>query len=219
MRTIAGARQRICDSLWLEVSVRPTSDDLRRHYASLSDGELEDLDPTELTDVARQCYEEEIARRQPAEEQGAPASPEHQAEEFADVDEDWLEHAACACSFTAAPGSNHAGDAEHAQDALIEAGIPCQLEMVPGDATKEHGQRYDEYRLLVPEPLNLKAISVLDRDIFNPQLEADWRAHFAALSDEELAQLSPDVLCAGLVDRVERLKRAFNDEVGQRIAK
>ena len=79
--------------------------------------------------------------------------------------------------------------------------------------------RYDEYRVLVPEPLNLKAISIPDRDIFNPRLESDWRAHFAARSDEELAQLSPDVICAGLVDRVERLKRAFDDEIARRIGK
>lgn len=203
--------------------MRPTSDDLRRHYASLSDEELQELDPTELTDIARQCYEEEIARRKPAEEEvteeRAPAAFEYETEGGVEVDEDWLEHAACPCSFTAVPGSNHAEDAARARDALLAAGIPCRLEVVSGDPTGEQGPRYDEYRVLVPEPLNLKAISVLDRDIFNPQLEADWRAHFAALSDEELAQLTPDVICAGLVDRVERLKRAFNDEIARRIAK
>jgi len=203
--------------------MRPTTDDLRRHYASLSDEELEELDPDELTDIARQCYEEEIARRRPAEEEaaeeGAVTQLENETEEGIEVDEDWLEQAACPCSFTAVPGSNHGEDAARARDALHAAGIPCQLEIVSGDPTGEQGSRYDEYRVLVPEPLNLKAISVLDRDIFNPQLEADWRAHFAALSNDELAQLTPDLICAGLVDRVERLKRAFNDEIARRIAK
>ncbi len=203
--------------------MHPTSDDLRRHYASLSDEELQELDPAELTEVARQCYEEEIARRQlPGENttgEGAVAAFEDETEEDVEVDTDWLEHAACACSFMAGPGSNHAEDAARARDALLAAGIPCQLELVSGNPTGEQGPRHDEYRVLVPEPLNLKAISVLDRDIFNPQLEADWRAHFAELSDDELAQLAPDVMCAGLVDRVERLKRAFNDEIARRIPK
>ena len=170
--------------------MRPTTDDLRRHYASLSDEELEELDPAELTDVARQCYEEEIARRHLATpdetEQGALPALEDETEEEVEFDEDWLEHAACPCAFTAVPGSNHAEDAARARDALLAAGIPCQLEIVSGDPTGEPGARYDEYRVLVPEPVNLKAISVLDRDIFNPQLEADWRAHFAALSNDEL---------------------------------
>ncbi len=203
--------------------MRPTDDDLRRHYASLSDEELQELDPTELTDLARRCYEEEVARRQAPEdlvtEERASPALDYETADCVDVDEDWLEHASCPCSFTAVPGSNHADDAARAEDALLAAGIPCQLDVVPADPGSEQGPRYDEYRVLVPEPLNLRAMSVLDRDIFNPQLEADWRAHFAALSDEELAQLTPDVICAGLLDRVERLKRAFNDEIARRISK
>ena len=203
--------------------MRPPSDDLRRRYASLSDGELQALNPAELTDIARQCLEEEMAQRQLAQEEateeGALAAITYETQDGMEVKEDWLDTAACACSFTDMPGSNHVEDAARAQDALLAAGIPCQLEVVAGDPRSRQGPRYDEYPVLVPEPLNLKAISVLDRDIFNPQLEADWRAHFAALSDEELTQLTPDVICAGLVDRVERLKRAFDDEIARRIAK
>jgi hypothetical protein len=143
----------------------------------------------------------------------------HEADEEAEVEPDWMEHAACPCSFTAVPGSNHAEEAARAEDVLMAAGIPCHLEVVPGDPQSQEGPRYDEYRVLVPEPLNLKAISVLDQEIFNPQMEEDWRGHFAALSDEDLAQLSPDMICAGLLDRAERLKRAYNDEIGRRIPK
>jgi predicted RNase H-like HicB family nuclease len=43
---------------------------------------------------------------------------------------------------------------------------------------------------------------VLDREIFNPEVEAEWAAHFQALSDEELHALSPEAICAGLQDRI-----------------
>jgi hypothetical protein len=63
------------------------------------------------------------------------------------------------------------------------------------------------------------AISVLDKEIFNAELEADWRTHFAALPDEQLHALKPEVICAGLPDRVERLTRAYHDEIAKRRSK
>ena len=48
------------------------------------------------------------------------------------------------------------------------------------------------------------------------QLEADWRTHFASMTDRELGALNSDVICAGLVDRIARLKRAYNDEISRR---
>jgi hypothetical protein len=84
------------------------------------------------------------------------------------------------------------------------------------DPRHEDVHHFDEYRALVPASLNLKAISVLDKEIFNADLEADWRAHFAALSDEELRALNPEIICAGLLDRVERLTRAYTDEIARR---
>ena len=200
----------------------PTADELSRYYASLSDEELREIDPAELTETARKCYQQEREKRVPAEEDAEPAEAHHFELDYSgdvDVEPDWLEHAACACSFTAVPGSRHAEDAARAQDVLLAAGIPCHLSLLQADPDTEDGSRFDEYRVLVPEPLNLKALSVLDREIFNPEQEADWRAHFAALSDQELAQLTPDVICAGLLDRAERLKRAFNDEIARRISK
>ena len=38
-------------------------DDLRRHYASLSDDALLAMDPDELTDTARDCLHQELANR------------------------------------------------------------------------------------------------------------------------------------------------------------
>lgn len=39
------------------------AEDFRRHYSALSDAALLDLDPDELVDAARQCYEVELAQR------------------------------------------------------------------------------------------------------------------------------------------------------------
>lgn len=195
-----------------------TTEELRRRYASLSDEELQDIDPGDLTELARQCYEQELASRGFAEEPAADLPDVEQALAYDDteVEPDWLEHAACPCSFTATPGSNHAPEAARAQDVLVAAGVPCYLSLVSPDPQNEDSPRFDEYRVLVPEPLNLKAISILDRDLFNPEMESDWRTHFAALSDDELRSLKPEVICAGLVDRVTRLTRVYNEEIARR---
>jgi hypothetical protein len=188
-----------------------TSEELRRHYASLSDEALEQIDPEELTEIARQCYQQEVeSRGLSGDTEPLPASEMALEEDF-DVEPDWLEHAACPCSYTAAPGSNHAPEAARAHDVLIAAGVPCYLALVEADGTNQ-----EEYRVLVPEALNLKAISVLDREIFNPEMESDWRTHFAALSDEELRPLRPEIICAGLLDRVARLTRVYNQEIARR---
>ena len=69
---------------------------------------------------------------------------------------------------------------------------------------------------MVPAALILKATSVLDKAIFNPGIEADWKTQLASLSDDELRELSADDICAGLIDRVERLRRAYESEVARR---
>jgi hypothetical protein len=195
-----------------------TPDELRQYYASLSDEMLLQIDPADLTDAARRCYESEFAERRLTPDAG-PLPAEEDVQEGFEVEPDWLEHAACPCSFTAVPGSNHAPDAERAREVLLAAGIPCHLSVTPPDPRIEDSQRFDEYRVLVPASLNLKAISVLDKEIFNADLEADWTTHFADLSDEELRALNPDVICAGLLDRVDRLTRAYNDEIARRRSK
>jgi hypothetical protein len=192
-----------------------TRDELRRHYASLSDEMLAEIDPAGLTDVARTCYLREVDERGLAGE-AAPATADAEVEDSLEADPDWLDHAACPCSYTATPGSNHAPDAARARDVLLAANVPCHLSLSTADPRNADSQAYDEYRVLVPEPLNLKAISVLDKEVFNVELEDDWRAHFAALSDDELREVRPEVVCAGLLDRVDRLTRAYNDEIARR---
>jgi hypothetical protein len=176
---------------------------------------LLEIDPASLTDAARACYESEFAKRDLSpDDVPLPAGPGLEAD--FDVEPDWIEYAACPCSFTAVPGSNHAHDAEHAREVLRAAGIPCHLSVASPDPRPEPVHHFDEYRALVPASLNLKAISVLDKEIFNADLEADWRAHFTELSDEELRALNPEIICAGLLDRVERLRRAYTDEIARR---
>lgn len=60
-------------------------EDFRRQYAGMSDEALLDVDRRELVDLARRCYEEELARRQLKATPPAPADPPqpHDEEEFA----------------------------------------------------------------------------------------------------------------------------------------
>jgi hypothetical protein len=191
--------------------------ELHDYYASLSDEMLQQIDPAELTELARQYYSQEIKTRGlTGESAQAPPATEESFEADVEIEPDWLESAACACSFTAYPGSNHAPEAARAHDALMAAGVPCYLSVVEPDPSVEGSSRYDEYRVLVPHALNLKAISVLDKEIFNRELEDDWKTHLAELSDDELQALSPEVICAGLLDRANRLTRAYNDEIARR---
>jgi hypothetical protein len=69
---------------------------------------------------------------------------------------------------------------------------------------------------MVPGALSLKATSVLDRDLFNEELEETWRTHFDELSDQELRDLHADDLCAGLLDRAARLKRVYEEALVRR---
>jgi|SRR5579871_815789 len=193
---------------------------LRRHYRSLTDDELVALKGEELTEAARKCLDEEWQRRglDATQETDAPQDEEgynHKSLE-ATVEADWLEDAVCACSFASQPGGSAASDAENARGALQDAGIPCQVSAVEAAAATGDQPAQHEYRVMVPGALNLEATSILDQEVFNPQIEADWRSHFESLTDRELAALHPDVICAGLVDRIARLKRAYNDEVSRR---
>ena len=193
---------------------------LRQHYRSLSDEELSALRREELIEIAQKCYDEERERRglEETQESDLVEGGEDYVEASAEgeAEPDWLQDAACVASFVSQPGGSAASDADATLLSLQRAGIPCQIstvEVAPasGDQPAQH-----EYRAMVPAPLTLKATSILDKEIFNPQLEADWRIHLESLTDKELGALNPDVICAGLFDRIGRLKRAYNDEVSRR---
>jgi hypothetical protein len=208
--------------------------ELQDYYAALPDEELLDLDRTELTAEAQKYYDAELAKRRltpeetegPAEPRGSVArlprtDDEDEDQEGAtsdfdtEAEPDWLENAACAISYTAYPGGSAAADAEAAREVLLAAGIPCHISVTSPDPPDDSQPR-TEYRVMVPGARNLEATSVLDTEIFNPREEALWRAHFEALSDKELRALSWEAICAGLRDRLERLKRAYGDEIARR---
>jgi hypothetical protein len=59
---------------------------------------------------------------------------------------------------------------------------------------------------------------VLDKEIYNPLFEAEWRMHFETLTDEEFGELDLGLMREGINDRVERLERAYRNEVARRAA-
>lgn len=184
------------------------SEDLRRHYASLSDEELLTIDPAQLTPMARNCYDREIEARKLAFAAGSESDEiTEEAEVLIEVDPNWPETAATACSYQLAGGS---GPAEMACSVLEAAGIPCEIVQ----ETDESG--VELLSVAVPGWLSLHASSVLDRDLFNAELEETWRTHFDHLSDEELSALDPDDLCAGLLDRAARLRHVYEESVARR---
>ena len=211
-------------------------EELRRHYASLSDEALREIDRTELVEIARQCYDQELALREPLKKKADLAKPavratpldeNEQQEDMEEVAEDeleedgggdapeWLEEAACVCTFAMFTGGRASVDAENARDVLTEAGIPCHVTLHRIDPDLSPPPR-SEYRVMVPGGLNLDAARVLDKEIFNAEIEAEWRAHFSVLSDEDLLGVNQEVLFAGLLDRVERVRRAYHEEVARR---
>jgi hypothetical protein len=199
-----------------------STEELRKHYASLSDEALREIHPDDLTDAARKCYEEEIKSRRPAPAPAARQEVEDIDDDVdgaaLDVDEeepDWLESAECVCSFRHLR-SMQGVDASTARDALLSAGVPCHLVLTPAGSGEGDGAQYDEYELMVPPGVYLKAKSVLDEQLFNAEIESGLKAHLAALSDEDLQSITPDEICAGLRDLMERLTQAYHDEVARR---
>jgi hypothetical protein len=194
-------------------------DDLRDHYRSLADDELLTIERADLTDAAQRCYDQEISRRGLHNHQEPKPVPEFEKDSEpldTDADPDWIKDAAIACSYTNVPGGTAASDAEHARVVLQEAGIPCQISVTEDDPNNADGSKFPEFQVMVPGALNLKATSVLDKEIFNEGLETEWRTHFEALTDAQLRALAPDVICAGLADRIARLQRAYHDELARR---
>ena len=98
----------------------------------------------------------------------------------------------------------------------MAAGIPCHVaEQKIAKALYAPEVQY-VYAVMVPGVLNLAAISVLDKEIFNPKVEADWKVHLETLSDEDLRALNSETICAGLLDRMNRLKQAYDQEIARR---
>jgi hypothetical protein len=183
--------------------------DLRRHYASLSEQELLAIDRADLTTIAQGCYDDEVAQRQ-------IAPPLENGTLDGESEPEWVKDAACACSFDASPRNNSAPDLEEARNILESAGIPCYVKVSQLDESGCGPQPRVVYELLVPGGVNLSAISILDKELFNSRLEAEWRIHLQELSDEDFDALNLEDLTAGLLDRVHRLEQAYTEEQTRR---
>ena len=186
---------------------------LRQHYASLSDEELEALDPNDLTDVAHSCYDSEMKLRGLS-----PAGPnlddaeggEHPEPLEADGDAHQDDGGSfVASTFVDVPGSSSVADAEDAYRALSDAGIPCRVKVQEPEPDPPNGVYYPERQIIVPGGLALRATSILDKAIYNPKQESEWKTHLESLTDDQLRRITVDDICAGLLDRAERLRRAY----------
>ncbi len=184
---------------------------LKKHYASLSDEAFDDIDRNELTGVAQKIYDEERGRREPA----ADAAIEEKVLEkvSTEPEPDWISEAICACTFRTTQGQYNSPEAQHAREALEAAGIAVHT-----GAYSEPPDPAPSFliQLMVPSNCNLMAESVLDLEIYNPQIEETWRTHLATLSDREFGELNFEALIAGLTDRVERLRGVYKEEVSAR---
>jgi hypothetical protein len=187
---------------------------LRGHYADMSDEELADINRDDLVEAARRIYDEEAAARKAAAPAAVrrPAAPSEQEEQ---VEPDWLEDAAEAYSSYPRPGTMDPSEGSvDVRDALEAAGIPCHLELHE-EPDQDDNMRY-RWRVLVPGKLIHRATSVIDRDIFNAEFEAQWRAHLEMLSDDDLRIMEPQYAFCGLYDRLERINRAYDEELQRR---
>jgi len=195
---------------------------LRRHYASLSDEALQELDRAELVETARKCYDEELARRKPLGLTKPSVQTADLESHFPDFENkpEWLGEASEVFSQYEQAGVTTAPEIANARDALETAGIPCFLDFSdPPEEEPPTRKPSRLWRLMVPGNLNQRATSILERDIFNADFEAEWKTHLEMLSDEELRAMDPQVAFCGLFDRVKRVTRAFDEEIARRQSK
>jgi hypothetical protein len=202
---------------------------LGERFASMNDDELLDLKREDLTEQAQRIYDLEIARRgldkMPA--VGAETEPveasfgEPNIRNDDDVsDPDWHLDGVLACSFAegaAQIGSENGADlASKAQAVLHAAGIPSHLR-VSEDPDTGHSQVPQKlFEVLVPVKFAIHALSILDRDLLNSRFETEWREQLHMLSEEDLVFLDPVIFCAGLIDKVNRMKRVYAEEMAKR---
>lgn len=199
---------------------------LRQHYASLSDEALLEVNRSELVEAAQGILDDEVKRRElvPVKTARQVRTSDLTGGEIPDAEwpdagdkPAWFEEAAEVYGHDVRVGSTPAQDAENARDALVTAGIPCHLELCKIPKGQDFGPAPTHYwRLLVPGKLGMHATSVLEREIFNLEFEENWKTHLQALSNEELRALDPQAAFCGLFDRIERVKRAYDEEIRRR---
>ena len=190
--------------------------ELRRQYEAMTDEALVEIDRDELVEAAQQCYDQELQLRKirPEVRKGKPlAAIESSAEVDWDGQEEpeWLPDAISVLSVsTRYRNDDTTQRLRDAVDVLMSAGIPGYVR------GQDREGAIVEYELLVPAKQHLQAASVLDRDMLNAEVEADWKAHFETMTDDELLELDEEMLVVGMRDRIDRLVRAYEDELLKR---
>ena len=132
-------------------------EEFRRHYASLSDEGLIEIERSELVDVARQCYDEELAQRGIQLKAGAPLAPEESTAH---------DHWTVVATYLTADEANFA----HAM--LGGAGIPARIAANNTSSWTGTG----ELRLLVPAEMLEEAEAILAGEISDEELAAQAEA-------------------------------------------
>jgi hypothetical protein len=179
---------------------------LRRQYSEMTDDALLEIERDELVEEAQRCLDDELLQRGIRPEKRRPGTISVQDTATDDAPPEWLPDAVTVVSMVGGEPS-----VTDAQRVLVAARIPSFI--VDREADRDQPMRSD---LVVPPGQHLQATSVLDRDFFNPQSEAEWKNHFETLTDQELLDIDADLLVAGMRDRVERLVRAYEDELLKR---
>jgi len=132
-------------------------DEFRRHYASLSDEGLLEIERDELVEIAQQCYDEELAQRGIDLHSEAETTPDESA-----IPGEWVLAAAYLT----------AEEANLAHDMLASAEIPARLASNNTSAWTGTG----EIRLMVPADMLAEAETLLSSPISDEELAAQAEA-------------------------------------------
>jgi hypothetical protein len=136
-------------------------EDFKRHYAMLSDAALLEIDRDQLVDVARACYDAELAERNLAPQGPQPGAPAMETTETpADGD---LQLVGTFLSIE---------EANFARGLLQSADIPCSLENEFSASFSATGA----LRLLVPASAYDHACEILETEITEEDLIAQAEA-------------------------------------------
>jgi hypothetical protein len=133
-----------------------SADELRRYYAGLSDTALLELNPDELTPVARSCYDEEISKRGLTEEAGDEESSDAAVSDDTPHGEGEM---VCVAEY------DYVEEADLAKGLLEGAEIPAVIDR---DATL--------VRLMVPPDLAEQALGLLTTPLSDEELAAQAEA-------------------------------------------
>jgi hypothetical protein len=194
---------------------------LRRHYESLSDEALLEIDRADLTGVAQPIFDQEIARRQLHQhpewteaQENTPAVFEPGAIDNEGPPPEWLEEAACPWSAYEDPSADYAGQGAEVQTALQDAGIPSRIVVRPPDEEPASTPR-NLYCVMVPGDFALRANIVVGK-VFNRWAIAEWRSQLQSFTDEELLAINPADYWGALLEKAEAMKRAYQAELAER---